>query len=308
MYHEIARNKRKSALIVTLFFVLWIAVGYGFGVSRRGGDIGTGIEGASFAAILASLGVLYALVLGQATILAMSSAKPAPRLQYPVLYDVVETLALGDGLPTPRVYVINDPSPNAFAIGLSPKSAAITATSGLLEMMNREELEGVISHEMSHIKNLDVRLLLIVGTLVALLALYVSYLWRSAYFGIPDDQRKGFSGTMELIVIAAVLSILSILAFVVGPLMQFSLSRSRESLADAAGVELTRNPTGLLHALQKLAANDKPFAKMTHVTAAMCIDNPLERHSGWVHRLFDTHPPIQERIAALERILAVRET
>lgn len=306
MYHEVARNKRKSVLVVALFFLFWVAAGYGIGLLAGSGHQSyDGVTGAVIAGILAALAILYSLTLGRATILGISGAKPAAREQYPVLYDVVETLALGDGLPVPQVYVIDDPSPNAFATGLSPKNAAITATTGLLQMMNREELEGVISHEMSHIRNLDVRLILIVGTCVALAGLLASFAWRSLFFARWGNDRDNNGGVIVLIALAAVLTVLSV---IVGPIMQFSLSRSRESLADASGVELTRNPSGLLHALQKLQGNDKPFAKMTHVTAAMCIDNPLEHHKGWFHRLYDTHPPIEERIATLQRILDVRET
>ena len=305
MYHEIARNKRKSVFVVTLFFLFWLAAGYGIGLLAGRGQSSGGVTGAVIAGILAALAVLYSLTLGRATILAVSGARPAPREQYPVLYDIVETLALGDGLPMPQVYVVDDPSPNAFSTGLSPKSAAITATTGLLQIMNREELEGVIGHEMSHIKDYDVRLILIVGTVIALAALLASFAWRSLFFARVGNDRNGGNAVIVLVAFAAVLSIIAV---IVGPLMQFSLSRSRESLADAAGVELTRNPAGLLHALQKLANNDKPFAKMTHVTAAMCIDDPIEHHRGWWHHLYDTHPPIEERIAALERILNVQQT
>lgn len=305
MYHEIARNKRKSVVVVALFFLFWIGAGYGIGLLAGGGATADGVTGAIIAGILAALAVLYSLTMGRATILAISGAKPAPQNQYPELYDIVSTLALGDGLPMPQVYVIDDPSPNAFATGLSPKSAAVTATTGLLRMMNREELEGVLGHEMSHIKNFDVRLILIVGTVVAMAGLLASFAWRSMFFARVGNNRDSGYGYIVLIALAAVLTIIAV---IVGPLMQFSLSRSRESLADASGVELTRNPAGLLHALQKLAANDRPFAKMTHVTAAMCIDNPLEHHKGWIHRLYDTHPPIEERIAALQRMLEVRET
>ncbi|MBV8195308.1 MAG: M48 family metallopeptidase [Candidatus Dormibacteraeota bacterium] len=305
MYHEIARNRRKSVLVVVFFFLFWIGAGYGIGLLAGGGDVGSGIGGAVVAGILASLAVLYAFAFGRATILAVSGAKPVTREQAPQLYDIVETLATGDGLPMPQVYVINDPSPNAFATGLSPKSAAITVTSGLLQTMNREELEGVIGHEMSHIKNFDVRLILIVGTVVAMAGLLASIAWRSLFYTrLGNNRDSGYA----LLVLVGVAVLFSIIAIIVGPIMQFALSRSRESLADASSVELTRNPAGLLHALQKIANNDKPFAKMTHVTAAMCIDNPLEHHTAWYHHLYDTHPPIEERIAALEKMLEVRET
>ena len=305
MYHQIARNQRKSVLVVVLFFLFWVGAGYGIGLLAGSGDTGGGITGAVIAGILALLAVLYALTLGRATILAASGAKPVTQAAYPQLYDVVSTLAIGDGLPVPQIYVIDDPSPNAFATGLSPRSAAVTVTSGLLQIMNREELEGVLGHEMSHIRNYDVRLILIVGTVVAMAGLLASIMWRSLFFTRVGNNRDG--GYAILILIAAA-AVLSVIAIIVGPLMQFALSRSRESLADASGVELTRNPAGLLHALQKIANNEKPFAKMTHVTAAMCIDNPLEHHDAWFHRLFDTHPPIEERIAALQRMLEVSQT
>jgi len=171
--------------------------------------------------------------------------------------------------------------------------------------MNREELEGVLGHEMSHIRNFDVRLVLIVSTVVAMAGLLASLFWRSLFFSRGGNSRD--SGYIYLVIIAAAI-VLSVIAAIVGPIMQFALSRSRESLADASSVELTRNPIGLLHALQKIQSNDRPFAKMNHVTAAMCIDNPLEHHKGFFHRLFDTHPPIEERIARLQAMLNVQQT
>jgi heat shock protein HtpX len=303
MLHQIARNKRKSVIVIVSFFLIWAAIGYVIGFIASG--VSGGISGIVIAALLALLVVLWSLTLGQATVLAVSGAQEVTQQQAPVLYDIVSTLAIGDGLPMPKVYIINDPSPNAFATGTSPTKAAITVTTGLLAIMNREELEGVIGHEMSHIRNLDVRLVLIVATSVALIGLLASLLWRSLFFTRGGNNRDG--GYLIIILIAAA-ALLSVVAVIVGPLMQFALSRSRESLADASSVELTRNPAGLLHALQKLQQNDKPFVKMTHATAAMCIDDPLQHHGGFAHHLFDTHPPIEERIAALQAMLQVRET
>ncbi|MBV8302267.1 MAG: M48 family metalloprotease [Candidatus Dormibacteraeota bacterium] len=305
MFHQIARNKRKSVTVVIAFFLVWIGAGVGIGklASLNSGDAGGMIAGGVIAGILAMLAVLWALSLGQYTVLKASGAQEVTQQQAPQLYDIVSTLAIGAGLPMPKVYVINDPSPNAFATGLSPKSAAITATTGLLQTMNREELEGVIGHEMSHVRNYDVRLVLIVSTVVALAALLSSLLWRSLFFTRNDRN----SGPILLLIIASATALL-IIGAIVGPLMQFALSRSRESLADASGVELTRNPAGLLHALQKLQQNDKPFRGMTHATAAMCIDNPLEHHAGWWHHLYDTHPPLEDRIAALQKMLSGQET
>jgi heat shock protein HtpX len=178
--------------------------------------------------------------------------------------------------------------------------AAITYTSGLLAMMNREELEGVTSHEMSHIKNHDIRLLLIVSTMIGMAALLASVLWRGAFFA--NMGRTGRNGGQIVIVIFLAGLLLAIIGFLFGPLIRLALSRRRESLADVSGVALTRNPAGLESALKKLAQNDVPFKKMNHATASMCIDDPLRHHETWFHRLYDTHPPIEVRIATLEKM------
>jgi heat shock protein HtpX len=165
-------------------------------------------------------------------------------------------------------------------------------------MMNREELEGVIGHEMSHIKNYDVRLILIISTLIGMAGLIASVIWRSMFYMRPRGRD---SGNAILVVVAAGL-LLSIVGFIVGPLIRLAVSRRREELADVSGVALTRNPAGLIGALKKLEQNDKTFARFNHATAAMCIDDPLQHHQSFFHHLFDTHPPIAERIAILERI------
>lgn len=204
---------------------------------------------------------------------------------------------MGTGLPTPAVYVIEDTSPNAFATGISPAHAAVTVTTGLLAVMDREELEGVLGHELSHIKNYDTRLLLIVTTLLGMAGLAASLVWRSAFF----MRGRGRNGQQLLLVVLAAGALLAVIGFVVGPIIRLALSRRRESLADASSVELTRNPAGLIRALKTLQTNDVPLKKLNHATAAMCIDDPLQHHQGRIHRLFDTHPPIADRIATLER-------
>jgi len=249
--------------------------------------------------VLAGAGILFSLRSGASLVLSVSKARPADVQQYARLHNIVEALAIGDGIPKPDVYVIDDPSPNAFATGTSPNHAAVTVTTGLLGMMNREELEGVIGHEMSHIKNYDVRLLLIVSTLIGIAGLAASLVWRSAFFMRP---RRGRDGDQATLVIFAAGALLGLVALVFGPLIRLALSRRREELADVSSVDLTRNPAGLISALRKLEANDQPFATLNHATAPMCIDNPLEHHEDWFHRLFDTHPPLSERIAILERI------
>ena len=297
MYHQIAHNKRASVLVIGGFLVVWLLVGLIIGWLAYGN--GGAIAGAVVLGLLGVGAALYAYYFGSATVLSAMGAREADPRQYQQLHNIVQALAIGDGLPLPKVYVIDDPSPNAFATGRDPNHAAVTVTTGLLGMMDREELEGVLAHEMSHIKNFDVRLLLVVVTMIGMAALISSVFWHSV-------GRVRLRGQGAIVVLAIGL-LFTLVAFVVGPIMQFALSRQRESLADVSGVELTRNPTGLIHALQKIAANDKPPERFNHAVAAMMIDNPEEHHGSFFSKLFDTHPPIAERIAALQRIASVQQ-
>ena len=298
MYHQISRNKRNSVIVIVAFLAVWLAAGLIIGALANGQ--GGAVAGASVLGLLGVAAALYAYYFGSATVLAAMGAQEADPHQYQQLYNIVQALSIGDGLPPPKVYVINDQSPNAFATGRDPNHAAVTVTSGLLLMMNREELEGVLAHEMSHIKNFDVRLLLVVTTMIGMAALIASVFWQSV-------GRMRLRGQGAIVVLAIGL-VFTIIAFLVGPLMQLALSRQRESLADVSGVELTRNPTGLISALQKIAHNDTPPERFNHAVAAMMIDNPEEHHGSFFSRLFDTHPPIAERIAALQRIASVQQT
>ena len=317
MYREIASNKRRTVAVIVSFLVIWLAIGAVGGLLFKGlyhpaaynGDAtapGTSygwspvIIGAAICAFLAVLAIIYSLTSGAGLVLRVSGAVPADPAKYPQVHNLVESLAIGEGIPKPAVYVIEDPSPNAFATGASPGKAAITFTTGLLALMNREELEGVISHEMSHIKNHDIRLLLVVSTLIGLAALLASILWRGAFFAGGGQDDDG-GGQLAVVIFGAGL-LLAVVGFIIGPLIRLALSRRRESLADVSGVDLTRNPAGLISALKKLQQNDKPFKNMNHATAAMCIDDPLQHHDRWYHRLYDTHPPIAQRIAELEKI------
>jgi len=318
VYSQIAANKRRTVIVVVLFFVIWLAIGAAVGflfkavahpavnpnvenAQQTSYGWGPVIVGVAIGALLAFGGIVYSLNAGAGLVLRVSGAVPADPTRYQQLNNLVEALAIGEGIPKPTVYVIDDPSPNAFATGLSPDRAAITFTTGLLAIMNREELEGVASHEMSHIKNHDIRLLLVVGTMIGIAALLASILWRSAFFS-SLGRGGGRNGNQLVLVLYAAAALLAVVGFIFGPLIRLSLSRRRESLADVSGVELTRNPAGLLGALKKLAKNDKPFKNMNHATAAMCIDDPLQHHDAWYHHLYDTHPPIEQRIAALEKI------
>jgi len=299
MYHQIARNKRNSIIVITGFLLVWLLAG--FVVGEFAGGLSYAITGAIVLGILGVLAALYSYYLGSATVLSAVGAHEADPHQFQQLYNIVQTLAIGDGLPVPKVYIIEDPSPNAFATGRDPQHAAVTVTTGLLQMMNREELEGVLAHEMSHIKNFDVRLLLVVTTMIGLAAIISSVVWNGALRFRSRDDRA-------LLIVFAVGIIFTLIAFIVGPIMQLALSRQRESLADVSGVDLTRNPAGLIGALKKIAANEKPMQRFNHAVAAMCIDNPTEHHGTFFNHLFDTHPPIEERIAALEKIASVQQT
>ena len=303
MYHQIARNKRNSVIVTAGFLLVWLVAGAIIGLLAWGGTDGA-ITGAIILGILGVGAALYAYYLGSSTVLAAMGAQQADPQQYQQLYNIVQTLAIGDGLPMPKVYVINDASPNAFATGRDPNHASVTVTAGLLQMMNRQELEGVLAHEMSHIKNFDVRLLLVVTTMIGLAALISSVFWNSIWRVRLNNRDSG----QIAIVIFAIGILFTLIAIIVGPLMQLALSRQRESLADVSGVELTRDPQGLISALQKIAQNDKPPQRFNNAVAAMMIDNPEEHHGSFFSRLFDTHPPIAERIAALQKIASVQQT
>ena len=308
MYQQIARNKRLSVVYVVVFFVVWVGIGalVGWiwaaltpGSSAALTDSTHGVvTGAVVASALAAAGIAFSLVSGSRLVLRVSGARPADPGQYAQLHHLLEALALGDGVPTPELYIIDDPSPNAFATGTSPTHASVTVTTGLLQLMNREELEGVLAHEISHIKNYDVRLLLIVSTLIGMAGLLASLAWRSAFL----TRSRGRKGSQPMLVVLAAGALLGLVAVLLGPLVRLALSRRRESLADVSSVELTRNPIGLIHALQKLQGNDQPFARFNHATAAMCIDDPLQHHPSRLHRLYDTHPTLSVRIATLQHL------
>ena len=227
-------------------------------------------------------------------VLATSGARPATKQQFPKYFRIVENLAIGSGIPTPKIYVINDPSPNAFATGRDPKHSVIAATTGLLDMMSETELEGVIAHELSHVKNYDVRLMGVVAVLVGFVAILSDLFIRATFFRDSDDNR----GNTVFLIIAIVLAILSPIAAM---LIQMAVSRKREFLADASGALLTRYPEGLALALEKLK-NDKTAPKFaSNATAHLFIENPFDNKkvNNFFTGLFNTHPPLEERIKIL---------
>lgn len=230
-------------------------------------------------------------------VLATSGAKQIKKHDNPELFNLVENLAIGDGMPMPKVYIMHDASPNAFATGRDPKHAAIAVTTGILERLKRTELEGVLAHELSHIKNYDTRLLAITAVLVGFIALitdlFMRHLWWS---GFNRDRNSRANGPVLIIAI-----VLAILAPIVASLIQLAISRRREFLADASGVLLTRYPEGLASALEKIASDSQPLKTASNATAHLFIVNPFKGKgfSGMLTNLFSTHPPMEERIRIL---------
>lgn len=286
MYSQIAANKRRSFLIMMLFVVILAAIGYGYGLYI--GDYRTLYFVLGFA-------LFYSVVsyfISSKVALAVNGAKPIEKKDNPKLYRTVENLSIAAGLPMPKVYIINDPAPNAFATGRDPAHASVAATTGLLEIMNDTELEAVIGHEMSHVQNYDIRLMMVVFACVSIIGLLSDMLLRIIWFGGDDDDNN--SGPIGLILII----VLSILAPIVATLVQLAVSRRRELLADASGALLTRYPDGLISALKKIEQSGSVTRRQSSSTAHLYFANPLKKKS--ISRLFSTHPPIEERIAKLE--------
>lgn len=293
IYEDISSNKRKSYLLFFFFFVVIGILGSLLGV----------FFGASFyfGAILAAvISIAYALVsyyVGDKMILAVSRAKPVEKKDYPHLFNSVEGLSIAAGIPMPRVYVIDDTAINAFATGRDPNHASITVTKGSVTKLNRQELEGVLAHEMSHIKNFDIRMMMLASVLVGITILLSDVILRSFIYGRRDD-REGGNITLIFIVVGFALAILAPL---IAKLIQLSISRKREYLADADGALLTRYPKGLADALKKIRNDKDPLVDSANkATAHLYISNPLRNIKGTFNNLFSTHPPLDDRIKRLE--------
>ena len=297
MYEQITRNKWKSFFLVFFFLCLIFALTWLFGELT-----GLGPHGLVLAVILALAMTVGSYYYSDKIVLAISRAKPVKKEDYPYLYNVVEGLAIAAGLPKPRCYIIDDTAPNAFASGRNPKNSVIVVTKGLLEKMNRVELEGVIAHEVAHIKNYDVLVQTLAVVMVGVVALLSDWILRSFFWGggrKKGRSRGGGSGSQVLIVVGLVLAILSPL---IAQLIRLAISRKREFLADANGALLTRYPPGLASALKKLAADKEPLEAANKATAHLYTINPLKDIKGKVNALFSTHPPIEQRITALEKM------
>lgn len=301
-YDQIAANRRNSflmaALVVVLLGLLGFTVGWAVLGDPAGGVLATGI--ALLVGGLAAAGTYFG---GDSLVLSVSGARRVDEATTPQLMNVVREMSIAANVPMPAVYLIDDTAPNAFATGRDPRHASLAITTGLLEKLDREELQGVIGHEMSHIGNLDIRFSLLVGVLVGSIALLADWFLRFTFWGggrRGNNDRNGGGGAAAVIFIIALL--LAVVAPLIGRLVQAAVSRSRESLADATAVDLTRNPVGLARALRRISDDPEVLEVANRATQHLYIVNPIKSFEERSKSLWDTHPPIGERIRALEAI------
>ena len=299
MYEQIARNKWRSIFLVLGVLVLAAGIGYLFGYFFQAGPVGLVL-----ALGIAAVGSWSSYMYGDKLVLRVSRARPASREEYPKLHNIVDGLCIAAGMPAPAIYVIPEEAPNAFATGRNPEHASIAVTEGLLKTLNRVELEGVISHELSHVKNRDILVGTLTATLVGVVVLLAGWMrWGLFWGGGRGRDRGGGGGGNPIILIIALVAM--ILAPLAAQLIRFAVSRRREYLADADGALLTRYPPGLASALRKIAGAPNTMRAANDATAHLWFSQPSravgEGHSR-VERLFSTHPPIEERIKALEEM------
>jgi len=294
IYDAAAANRWRTVVLIAVFTAIIALLGYFVGEYFAPGG---GLAALPFAFALAVGSGLASYFAGDQIILAQSRAREIGPDQEKVLHDVVEALALGLGIPTPKLYVIEDSAPNAFATGRDPRHASVVVTRGLLDKMDRTELEGVIAHELSHVGNRDIRVMLLVTILVGTVALLADWMWRS-FFWTRGGRRERDGGGNAIIAVIAIA--LALLTPIIATLIQLAVSRQREYLADASGALLTRYPSGLASALRKIAADPEPLEAANKATASLYIANPLKDAPAFFDHLFDTHPPIEERIRRLE--------
>jgi heat shock protein HtpX len=302
LYDQVAQNKRRSALLIVFFVALVAVVIAVVSMLFRAGPIGLVI-----AVLVAGGSAFFSYWKSDAVALRLSRARPAPQDEFPRLHNLVEGLCIAAGLPKPRVYVIDDAAPNAFATGRNPRHAAIAVTTGLLDMMNRMELEGVVAHELSHIKNYDILVSTLAVTMVGILALVSDIFIRMLWWNGGRSGRNDGEHSSPLGFLAPLGFAILILSPLLGRLLQYAVGRRRELLADVSGVEMTRYPPGLISALEKLKDDTTVVHSSSRATAHLWIEAPTAqkesegRLSKW-NRLFDTHPPIDERIATLREL------
>lgn len=291
LYTQQSKNVRKTWIIFTLFLIVVIGVCYVF--ARAYANPSILYIGVVFSVLMNIIGYWQS----DKIVLAMSGAKPVEREQNRELYTTVENLAITAGLPLPKIYIINDPAPNAFATGRDKEHAVVAVTTGLLERLNKTELEGVIAHELSHIGNRDMLLSTVVVVLVGFLAIISDMFLRSMLWGGGRRDREEGGNVQGILMLVGIA--LAILSPIIATLMQLAISRKREYLADSSGALLTRYPEGLASALEKIAEYKQPMRRVSNATAHLFISNPFGARLSGVHKLFMTHPPIEDRVKIL---------
>jgi heat shock protein HtpX len=298
-YDQIAANRRNSflmaALVVALLALLGFAIGYAI-FGSLGGGVLTTAAAIGFGA-LAGVGTYVA---GDSLVLAVSGARELQEPDAPQLFNVVREMTIAANVPMPRVYVIEDTAPNAFATGRDPAHASIAVTSGLLEKLDREELQGVIGHELSHVRNLDIRFSLVVGVMVGAIAMLADFFLRFTFWGGGRSRDRSGGSAQAVVFILAI--VLAILAPLISRFIQLAVSRQREYLADASSVEITRNPTGLERALAKIGADQEVLEVANRGTQHMYFTNPIKKFEDRSSSLMSTHPRIVDRINRLRQL------
>jgi heat shock protein HtpX len=300
-----AANRRNSILLILVVTALLAALGFAIGYGTTGyveGAFGV-TTGAIVLAMLLSVGSYFA---GDKLVLATSGAKEVTQQSAPQLMNVVQELSIAAGTPMPKVYIIDDTAPNAFATGRDPKHASIAITTGLLQKLDREELQGVIGHELSHVRNFDIRFALLVAVLVGSIALLADFFLRFTFWGGGSGRRgggdrdKGGGGLVAIMFIVAI--VLAVIAPIIGRFVQLAVSRQREYLADSSSVELTRNPVGLERALAKIASDREVLEVANRATQHLYFTNPIKKFEERSSSLFSTHPAVLDRINRLRQL------
>ncbi|MEX0652366.1 MAG: M48 family metalloprotease [Candidatus Paceibacterota bacterium] len=292
IYTQQDSNIRKTWFLMTTFFLVVVGVAWSFSYLLQSPLI---LWVAVIFSVLMNIGAYW---FSDKIVLKMSGAHPVSQDSHKELWNILENLSITAGLPMPKLYVINDESPNAFATGRDPEHAVVAVTTGLLSILDKNELEGVVAHELSHIGNRDMLVMTVVVVLLGFITLLSDFFLRMTIFG-GNNNREG-DGRMQIILVVAGL-VLAILSPLIAKLIQLAISRKREFLADASGALLTRYPEGLASALEKISTNPKPMKHANHATAHLFISNPFagEKKKKFLNKLFMTHPPTEERVAAL---------
>ena len=298
----IAKNKRNSFMLIGFFMLFFIGMGLLIGAVWGGGEAAFSVTVALIAAGIAFVLTLMSYFGGSSALLGMSKARQITKPDDPQLFNVVEEICLAGGLPMPKVYIIDDTAMNAFATGRNPRNASVAITSGLRRKLTRDELQGVMAHEVSHIRHYDILYAMLMAVMVGTLVMLCDIFLRSMWFGAGrrsrsrSDRRGGGAGQAILLIIALVLAII---APILARIIHLALSRQREYLADAGSVELTRNPEGLATALAKLGGDEEVLEVANRATAPLYIVHPIKKFEARAKGIFNTHPPIKERVARL---------